>query len=205
MANNHLYTDPLEQWWILALEGDNHAFYSIHRALFDGLYGYALKLLQDPSLAGDAVQELFVKIWVKRESIGVIQKVKPYLFTSLRRQVLNQLRDLRHNKLKSIGLPEPDIDFSPEEIVVRNEEYAALQGRIAALLNTLPQRQKEAIYLHYFENMEYAQIAEVMGINYQSVLNLTQKAIQRLRSADLLPVVLSLSALYRLYMQNGHF
>ena len=80
--------------------------------------------------------------------------------------------------------------FPPEEIVVRNEEYEALRSRIVALLNTLPQRQKEAIYLHYFENMEYAQIAEVMGINYQSVLNLTQKALQKLRTADLLPFFL---------------
>src|SRR6201985_3714086 len=90
----------------------------------------------------------------------------------------------------------PDIDFSPEEIVVRNEEYENLQTRIAALLNELPRRQKEVIYLRYFEEMDYTQIAEVMGIHYQSVLNLTQKALLKLRSADLLTLLLSLSALY---------
>jgi RNA polymerase sigma factor (sigma-70 family) len=196
MAINPLHTDQLYDWWLQALEGDTHAFRRIHGELFGGLYDYALKLLQDSELADDAVQELFVKIWVKRGVIGTLRKVKPYFFTALRRQILNQLRNLQLRELRIGGLPRPDIDFSPEEIVVQNEEYLSLQTRIAALLNELPKRQKEVIYLHYFEEMDYAQIAEVMGIHYQSVLNLTQKALQKLRRANLLSVLLSLSAVY---------
>ena len=199
MDTNPLHTDQLEQWWIRALEGDTYAFKSIHLELFKGLYNYALKLLQDGELASDAVQELFVRLWVRRESIGAMRKVKPYFFTALRRQVLNQLRDNQVRALKISSLSSPDIDFSPEEIVVRNEEYETLQDRIAGLLNELPKRQKEVIYLHYFEEMDYIQIAEVMGINYQSVLNLTQKALQKLRQANLLQVLLALAALYRWY------
>ena len=196
MAINPLHTDQLYDWWLRALEGDTHAFRLIHGELFGGLYDYALKLLQDSELADDAVQELFVKIWVKRSVIGTLRKVKPYFFTALRRQILNQLRNLQLRELRIGALPRPDIDFSPEEIVVQNEEYLSLQTRIAALLNELPKRQKEVIYLHYFEEMDYAQIAEVMGIHYQSVLNLTQKALQKLRQANLLSVLLSLSAVY---------
>jgi len=199
MDTNPLHTDQLEQWWSQALEGDTNAFKEMHRELFKGLYNYALKLLQDGEMANDAVQELFVRIWVRRDGIGPMRKVKPYFFTALRRQVLNQLRNTQVRALKISGLPGPDIDFSPEEIVVRNEEYEKLQARIAALLNELPKRQKEVIYLHYFEEMDYTQIAEVMGIHYQSVLNLTQKALQKLRQANLLQVLLSLAALYRWY------
>lgn len=200
MDTNPLHTDQLEQWWIRALEGDTHAFQDIHRELFSSLYNYALKLLQDGELANDAVQELFVRLWMRRGGIGPMRKVKPYFFTALRRQVLNQLRNTQMRALKISALPGPDIDFSPEEIVVRNEEYETLKARIAALLNELPKRQKEVIYLHYFEEMDYTQIAGVMGINYQSVLNLTQKALQKLRSADLLSLLLSLAGLYRWYM-----
>src|SRR5258707_8248776 len=158
METNPLHTDQLEQWWIRALEGDGLAFKEIHRELFRGLYHYALKLLQDGELASDAVQELFVRLWLKRDSIGPMRKVKPYFFTALRRQILNQLRNTQARALKISGIPGPDIDFSPEEIVVRNEEYETLQSRIATLLNELPKRQKEVIYLHYFEEMDYAQI-----------------------------------------------
>jgi RNA polymerase sigma factor (sigma-70 family) len=203
MDNNPLHTDHLEELWIRALEGDADAFRDIHQVLFKGLYNYALKLLQDRDLANDAVQDLFVKIWVRRQGIGPVQKVKAYFFTALRRQVLNQLRNLHLRELQIGGLPRPDIDFSPEEIVVRNEEYEKLQSKIAALLNELPRRQKEVIYLRYFEEMEYTQIAEIMGIHYQSVLNLTQKALQKLRSADLLSMLFYLAALYRLYVDGG--
>jgi RNA polymerase sigma factor (sigma-70 family) len=199
MDTNPLHTDQLEQWWIRALEGDALAFKEIHRELFGGLYHYALKLLRDGELANDAVQELFVRLWVRRGSIGPMRRVKPYFFTALRRQILNQLRNTQARALKINGLPGPDIDFSPEEIVVRNEEYENLQSRVMALLNDLPKRQKEVIYLHYFEEMDYVQIAEVMGINYQSVLNLTQKAMQKLRQANLLAILFSLAALYRWY------
>ena len=121
MDTNPLDTTFLEDWWRQSIEGDSHAFQLIHRALFRGLYNYALKLLQDGELAGDAVQELFVKVWVKRATIGPLQKVKPYFFTALRRQILNQLRNFRLRELKISALPGPDIDFSPEEIVVRDE------------------------------------------------------------------------------------
>ena len=198
MDTNPLNTDQLSDWWQQSLEGDSRAFYHIHRELFKGLYNYAMKLLQESDLANDAVQELFVKIWTKRATIGKLQKVKPYFFTALRRQILNQLRNLQLRELKISRIPRPDIDFSPEEIVVKNEEYLSLQKKISELLNELPKRQKEVIYLHYFEEMDYTQIAAVMGIHYQSVLNLTQKALQKLRSADLLPLLLSLFCLYRL-------
>ncbi|HTI08614.1 MAG TPA: sigma-70 family RNA polymerase sigma factor [Puia sp.] len=199
MDTNPLNTDQLSIWWQQSLQGDSQAFYYIHRELFKGLYNYALKLLQDNDLASDAVQELFVKIWTKRDTIGGLQRVKPYFFTALRRQILNQLRNLQLRELKISRIPRPDIDFSPEEIVVKNEEYRSLQKKIAELLNELPKRQKEVIYLHYFEEMDYTQIAAIMGIHYQSVLNLTQKALQKLRSADLLSILLSLSCLYRTY------
>jgi RNA polymerase sigma factor (sigma-70 family) len=198
MGINPLHTDQLLDWWLQALEGDTRAFHAIHGELFRGLYDYAMKLMQDSQLADDAVQELFVKIWVKRAVIGPLQKVKPYFFTALRRQILNQLRNLHLRELRIGALPRPDIDFSPEEIVVRNEEYRSLQAKIAVVLNELPKRQKEVIYLHYFEEMDYTQIAEVMGIHYQSVLNLTQKALRKLRSANLMSLLLSLSALYLL-------
>jgi len=197
MEINPLHTDQLKFWWLQSLEGDADAFKSIHNELFDSLYNYAFKWLQDNDLAGDAVQELFIRIWTRRGAIGPVDKVKPYFFTVLRRQMLNQLRNLQLKRMKISRMPQPDIDFSQEEMVIKNEERRSLRDKIMKLLNDLPRRQKEAIYLHYFEEMDYSQIAEVMGINYQSVLNLTQKALQKLRSADLLTILLMLSYLYR--------
>jgi RNA polymerase sigma factor (sigma-70 family) len=152
--------------------------------------------LNDEALADDAVQDLFIKIWNKRTSIGELQKVKSYFYTALRRQVLNQLRDLKLRHLNITLAAQPDIEFSQEEILVKKEEDADLKEKILELLNALPKRQREVIYLHYFENMSLSQITEVMEINYQSVLNLKQRALQHMRSENLLALLFILLSLY---------
>jgi RNA polymerase sigma factor (sigma-70 family) len=190
-------TEQLRQWWLETLAGDTDAFNNIHKTLFNGLYYYASKLLNDNGLADDAVQELFVKIWTKRNSINNLEKVKPYFFTVLRRQILNQLRSLKLRELKIKMSVEPDIVFSIEEIIVEKETEASLHTKLASLLNDLPARQKEAIYLRYYEDMEYKQIAEIMNVNYQSVLNLIQKALNKLRSEQLLALFLSAMFIYK--------
>jgi RNA polymerase sigma factor (sigma-70 family) len=178
--------EKLKNWWRQCLAGDNNAFAQLHLALFEGLYNYAYKLLSDEALADDAVQELFIKLWQKRSSIGEIEKVKPFFFTALRRQILNQLRSIKSKQLKINATPEPGIEFSQEEIIIKKEDDTGLKEKILQILNTLPERQREVIYLHFFENMPLAQVAEVMAINYQSVQNLKQRALQNMRSANLL-------------------
>jgi RNA polymerase sigma-70 factor (ECF subfamily) len=176
-------------WWLQVLEEDTIAFGQIHNELFEGLYCYALKIVEDEDLANDAVQELFIKIWTKRSSIGNLDKVREYFFSCLRRQLLNQLRNLKLRQLRIKAITGPDIEFSPEEILIKNEQDHTLKERLFALLQSLPERQKEVLFLHYFQNLEYAEIAQIMGINYQSVLNHAQKAMQKLRSAFLIFLV----------------
>jgi len=190
--------EHLKSCWQRCLAGNNAAFALIHATLFDGLYNYAFKLLGDHSLADDSVQELFIKIWQKRSSIGDIEKVKPFFFTSLRRQILNQLRDKRSKQQKIDSLPEPEIEFTQEEIIIKKESDSGLKEKILQLLNTLPERQREVIYLHFFEEMPLAQVADVMSVNYQSVQNLKQRALQNMRSANIFSLFFLLCAAYRL-------
>ena len=190
--------EHLKSCWQRCLAGNNTAFALIHATLFDGLYNYAFKLLGDQSLADDSVQELFIKIWQKRSSIGDIEKVKPFFFTSLRRQILNQLRDKRSKQQKIDSLPEPEIEFTQEEIIIKKESDSGLKEKILQLLNTLPERQREMIYLHFFEEMPLAQVADVMSVNYQSVQNLKQRALQNMRSANIFSLFFLLCAAYRL-------
>lgn len=193
--------EKLKEWWQQCIAGDTAAFGYIHEALFEGLFNYARKLLNDDALADDAIQELFIKIWNKRSSIGAIGKIKPFFFTALRRQMLNQIRDRRSKQLKLTTADEADIEFSQEEILIKKEDDSGLKEKILQVLNTLPERQREVIYLHFFEDMPLAQVAEVMAINYQSVQNLKQRALQNMRSGNLFSLFLLLYTAYRV----GHF
>lgn len=190
--------ERLKNCWQQCLTGSSAAFAQLHAALFEGLYNYAYKLLNDTALADDTVQELFIKLWQKRSSIGELEKVKPFFFTALRRQILNQIRDGKSKQLKIESAPEPGIEFSQEEIIIKKENDSGLKEKIIQILNTLPERQREVIYLHFFEDMPLAQVAEVMAVNYQSVQNLKQRALQNMRSANLFTLFILLYTAYRL-------
>jgi RNA polymerase sigma-70 factor (ECF subfamily) len=188
----------LNDYWQAFLKGDEQAFEAIHKMLFAMLYNYALKMqFGDEELCDDSVQELFIKLWIKREKLPEVRSVKAYLMTALRRQILNNIRSRHLHELKVRVTRQPDIEFSQDEIVMKKEEDSALHSKILELLNTLPKRQKEVIYLHYFAGMDHNQIAAVMSINYQSVSNLKQKAIDKMRNAGLLQLFLAIAAFYQ--------
>lgn len=165
--------------WVEVLKGNTLAYSHVHELLHPVLYRYAFAMLSDDALANDVVQELFIKIWFRKERLGELQNVRAFFLTALRRQALNQLRSLR--RLQIIAPAEPDIEFSAEDIIIAAEQKQGLKEKLALYLNQLPKRQKEVIYLYYYEELSYDEIAGVMGINYQSVLNLMQKAIKQLR------------------------
>ncbi|ASZ10170.1 hypothetical protein CK934_03825 [Chitinophaga sp. MD30] len=171
--------------WNMFLSGSQEAFAEIHQYMYGSLYQYALRMLQEPALAEDAVQELFIRLWLKRQRIRPIQNVKAYLLRALRNQVLNQLRQLKSNWLQVQFNRTPDIVFSQEDILVEQETDQAMRQKIQLALNQLPQRQREIIYLRYFEDLSYEQIAQIMHLNYQSALNLVQRAITSLRKMGL--------------------
>jgi hypothetical protein len=64
-----------------------------------------------------------------------------------------------------------DIQFTKEELITNQETESYKKKNIEVLLNKLPKRQKEAIYLKYYSELKTAEIAEIMNINYQSVVN----------------------------------
>lgn len=188
----------LRAQWQAFLLGDEQAFAELHKMLFAMLYNYALKMqFGDESLSDDSVQELFIKLWTKRAKLPEVKSVKAYMMTSLRRQILNNIRNRQLQQLKVRVSRQPDIEFSHDEIVMKKEEDSSLHNKVLELLNTLPKRQKEVIYLHYFAGMDHNQIAAVMSINYQSVSNFKQKALEKMRGAGLLELFLAISFLYR--------
>jgi RNA polymerase sigma-70 factor (ECF subfamily) len=185
--------EQLRRWWLSSVNGDSSSFGYLHKELYPGLFCYACKLLGDDDLADDAVQELFIKIWNKRLSIGDLQNVKAYFFTALRRQTLNQLRDLKLRQLKISMVSQPDLEFTQEEILVRKEEGKQVTNKILQLLNTLPKRQKEVVYLYFFEEMSLTQISAVLEINYQSVMNLKQRALVKMRTITVTTILVFVS------------
>jgi len=111
-----------------------------------------------------------------------LETIAPYLFTSYKRFIIKVIK--KNKKMKTTDFSEEiitDIQFTKEELIMNQETAIFKNKKIEVLLNKLPKRQKEAIYLKYYSELKTAEIAEIMNINYQSVVNTLHKAIKSLK------------------------
>jgi RNA polymerase sigma factor (sigma-70 family) len=170
--------------WSAFKKGDEKAFAALHDLFFHSLHAYAMRMLQDADLAYDAIQELFLKLWEKKTSLPEVQFVKAYLMRCLRCAILNKLRSLKLYELKiTASSHTPDIEFSPEEIRIRKESATFNARQLTQLINTLPARQKEIVYLRFYEGLSYKEISRILNINYQSLVNNINRIMNRFKTA----------------------
>ena len=171
--------------WKKFKSGDQGAFSALYRHHYASLYFYALKSTGCATQAQESVQDLFVTLWNRRPGLGDVQQVKPYLFKALR-SILSRRPMLPFDALSGTEETSGALQFSPEDFLIAQEEDAYRQETLAQVLNGLPPRQREAVYLRYYEDLSYQQIAEVLHINYQSVVNLIYQAFKELKKQPVL-------------------
>lgn len=164
-------------------KGEELAFSYIYYKFYNDLYNYGIKIVRSEVIVQDAIQELFTSIWKNKGQLGYVSSIKFYLLKSLRRGIIRHLERDKKSYLRMVvfGGNQPNIEFSGEEIIIGEEVTLEKRAYISHLLNSLSKRQKEVIYLKYYENLEFEEIAELMSLNYQSVINHVHKAFKKLR------------------------
>jgi RNA polymerase sigma factor (sigma-70 family) len=168
--------------WSLFLQGDKHAFSEIYLAFHDDLYRYGIRLSRDQDTVNDCIQNLFLKLWKNRNNLKPVREIKPYLFRSLRNHIVDILE--LEKQIVAINRDVEDlymIEFNAEDFMISGQTEKETQEKIIYLLNQLPPRQRHAIYLRYFEEMEFETIAQVMKMNVQSVRNSICRGLQLMR------------------------
>jgi RNA polymerase sigma factor (sigma-70 family) len=143
---------------------------------FNSLYNYALRLTQNKEIAKDSIQELFLRIWKNKIDLLSINNLKAYLFKGIRHQIINIL-ELKCNRTEQADIEETFVvEFSPEDYFINNQTEENTRKKIIHALNQLTKKQREVIYLRYFEELDYEDIARIMHINIQSVKNNLQRS-----------------------------
>ncbi|QNM84933.1 sigma-70 family RNA polymerase sigma factor [Polaribacter pectinis] len=168
--------------WKSLKEGDLNAFSVLFESYYPKLHGYGLKISKDEALTEDTLQDFFLYIYEHRENLSDLDTIAPYLFTSYKRFLLKEMK--KNEKVKYTDFSEEtitDIKFTPEELITNQETEEFKNKNLSKVLNKLPNRQKEAIYLKYYSGLKAKEISEVMNINYQSVVNTLHKAIKNLK------------------------
>lgn len=168
--------------WESFLAGDKEAFAHIYNLHVESMYRYGIKLCSDENLVKDAIQEIFLELFLKRHK----NKTNPenlhyYLILALKRNLIKKLK--RNRKLVDEEDFETGFDpeYSIEKIIIEDEEETELNRRVKKVLSTLPAKQKEAIYLRFNESMEYQEIAQVLNISVESVRKQVYRALSSIR------------------------
>src|SRR6218665_476773 len=172
------------QLWQQLKNGSELALGKLLKKYFNLLQNYGYKFVRNEDFVKDCVQEVFVEIWSRRNTIAQPDSVRAYLLSSVRKKILRESVRQKINQESELINIENDLnfaEFSPELQIIEQENTQENIRKISNLLNTLPKRQREAIYLRYYQNLERDEIAQIMGINSQSVSNLLQVAFQSIR------------------------
>ena len=168
----------LNAYWQIFLnseteEDSKDVFSSIYSLCVNDLLAYGQSLGFDMNLCEDAIHNVFCTLYLKRKELTEVRSLPPYLFRAFRNDMLNMWRKL--SKLSEIDINR--LSFTTEvtilDTIIDEEEKSDIKEIIEDLLNTLTDRQREAIYLRYMQGLSYEEIAELLEISPGSVRKLT--------------------------------
>lgn len=166
-------------------KGDQKALSVLFLRYYDYLCHYASRITTQQAIVEECIQELFIYIFEAHHKLGEVKFVKAYLFRSLRRRILEKLNKERRLQYTLLGTEELiNVSFSAEDLLFQNENEACVRQTLADALNQLSPRQREAIYLRYYNNLSTKEIAEVMGVASQTILNTLHQALKKIRKNE---------------------
>jgi len=168
--------------WQQLQDGQHTALEAIYRDHVEHLLEYGRRFSTDISLVEDAIQDLFVYIWQKRDTLSAPDTIRPYLLVALRRRII---RTIQTKQKRQDERPVEEFSFAAEwaidEQIIAQELSEEQSQQLKMAFTALTGRQREALFLRFYEGLSYEEISEVMDVRYQSLRNLISTALKRLR------------------------
>ena len=168
------------------------AFEQVFKTHFKALHAYACTILKDDDLAEEMVQNVFVKLWERKENLTISGSVTAYLYKAVYNESLNSLK---HQKVKSAYQSHLSYSMKNEtDNAAKRISLQELELRLQKALNELPEQCRAIFQMSRFEELRYREIADRLGISIKTVENQMGKALKllRLKLIDFLPLTLLL-------------
>lgn len=160
------------------------AFIYIYKRYFPDLINYGHQLTRESQLVEDCIQDLFIDLRKNRRNLtSSLASIKAYLFKALKRRIIEQRRKTKH--IDENASPHRDFEIVPsvEANIIQDQAMQEQLSRMHQAFDRLTDRQREALFYLYYENLSYKEIKEIMGIDHvRSVRNLVYKAVAALKA-----------------------
>lgn len=169
--------------------GDEPAFDYLVQKYRRPMVSFMYRMAHNAAAAEDLAQEVFLRVYRSRGSYEASAKFTTWLYRIATNLAVNHARDTRHERPESMAsLDEPDegtgttmdvADTSPniEEKLVRQERLKAIRQKV----ESLPERQRLAVLMHKYQQMDYKQIGEVLKLSESATKSLLFRAYETLR------------------------
>ncbi|MFY9682242.1 MAG: sigma-70 family RNA polymerase sigma factor [Candidatus Sulfotelmatobacter sp.] len=187
MAGAESYTDAEVMLRVKA--GDQSAFDYLVQKYRRPLVSFMYRMARNSAAAEDLAQEVFLRVYRSRQTYEASAKFTTWLYRIATNLAVNHARDTRHERPEvTVSLDEPDEEtgttldvadgtITAEEALLRRERMLAIRGKVEAL----PERQKLAVIMHKYQQMDYKQIADVLKLSESATKSLLFRAYETLR------------------------
>lgn len=160
-------------------EGDSFAFEVLFYKYRNKVKGFAIKMVPAQVDPEEIVQEVFVKVWLKKEAVDPEKDFQSYLFSIAKHLVIDHLKSAVSRKLYFVGE-----HFQQDLLVDEGLDGSLTEDKaekLLKLINEIPERRREIFQLSRFEGLSYKQIAERLNISENTVDSQIRNALAFLR------------------------
>lgn len=169
--------------WNDFLAGDEEAYSQIYKRYAKGLFLQGLQFSSDRNLIQDCIHDLFVKIYESRSRLKPINNLQVYLFISLRNEIITSLKkrkvwldEFNEDSISLVANNTVEDDFIIKETEANKDKF------INIIFTLLSGRQKEVLHYRFIQALSIQEISVIMDMNYQSVQNLLQRSIKKIKT-----------------------
>lgn len=169
--------------WTMIASDDRGAFGYAFKVYSKDLFKYGQKFTGSREVIEDVIQDVYLDLWNKRKTTHIKSSLKFYLFTAFRREVIRRLSSFRQQESIEQFSSAILLESSYLEAVVKKQNLDESTEKLHKAIRLLSERQREAIYLRYFVELKYEEIAELMNVQIPSLYNLIFKSIRILKES----------------------
>ncbi|TXH60895.1 MAG: sigma-70 family RNA polymerase sigma factor [Bacteroidia bacterium] len=167
-----------EIWKLISL-GNEQAFAQAYTFYYKRFYNYGKKFTEDQLLLEDAIQEALFTIWEKRSILLSLEYPASYFYNAFRYILFQKVK--RAEKLVLNQHTEFDLEFSAEQILIKKETDQVLNDKLKEALQELTSKQKEAIFLRFYEGLSYDEVATILNISTKATYKIMARALDKLK------------------------
>jgi RNA polymerase sigma-70 factor (ECF subfamily) len=169
--------------------GDQSAFDYLVQKYRRPLVSFMYRMARNAAAAEDLAQEVFLRVYRSRATYEASAKFTTWLYRIATNLAVNHARDTRHERPEAtVSLDEPDEEtgttfelpsggMTAEQTMIRRERMLAIRSKVEGL----PERQRLAVVMHKYQQMDYKQIAEVLKLSESATKSLLFRAYETLR------------------------